>query len=98
MTVALRGVGPGPLTTLQGLGRPGFPHPRVPVSGALDHVSLRAANLLVGNAAGVGALEIAYQGPTLRVEADSVRIAVAGGRAPIDILPVGSDGSGGGGG
>ena len=81
------------MTTLQDLGRPGYQHLGVPVSGALDHVSLRAANLLVGNAPGVGALEIAYQGPTLRVEADSVRIAVAGGRAPIDILP--SDGGGG---
>ena len=67
----------------------------MPVSGALDHVSLRAANLLVGNAAGVGALEIAYQGPTLRVEAESVRIALAGGRAPIDILPPEGDGGGG---
>ena len=79
MTAALRVLAPGLMTTLQDLGRPGFQHLGVPVSGALDHVSLRAANLLVGNAAGVGALEIAYQGPTLRVEADSVRIAVAGG-------------------
>src|SRR5438132_3223181 len=95
MTAALRVLVPGLMTTLQDLGRPGFQHLGVPVSGALDHVSLRAANLLVGNAAGVGALEIAYQGPTLRVEADSVRIAVAGGRAPIEILPPDSDGSAG---
>ena len=86
MTAALRVLAPGLMTTLQDLGRPGYQHLGVPVSGALDHVSLRAANLLVGNAAGIGALEIAYQGPTLRVEADSVRIAVAGGQAPIDIL------------
>ena len=95
MTAALRVLAPGLMTTLQDLGRPGYQHLGVPVSGALDHVSLRAANLLVGNAAGVGALEIAYQGPTLQVEADSVRIAVAGGRATIDILPPDSDGSGG---
>src|SRR3954465_11481506 len=95
MTAALRVMAPGLMTTLQDLGRPGFQHLGVPVSGALDHVSLRAANLLVGNAAGVGALEIAYQGPTLRVEADSIRIAVAAGRAPIDILPPDSDGSAG---
>jgi biotin-dependent carboxylase-like uncharacterized protein len=93
MTAVLRVLAPGLMTTLQDLGRPGYQHLGVPVSGALDHVSLRAANLLVGNAAGVGALEIAYQGPTLRVEADSVRIAVAGGRASIDILPADSDGS-----
>jgi biotin-dependent carboxylase-like uncharacterized protein len=95
MTAALRVLAPGLMTTLQDLGRPGYQHLGVPVSGALDHVSLRAANLLAGNAAGIGALEIAYQGPALRVEADSVRIAVAGGRAPIDVLPADGEGSGG---
>ena len=92
MTAALRVVAPGLMTTVQDLGRPGHQHLGVPVSGALDHVSLRAANLLVGNPPGMGALEIAYQGPTLAVEADSVRIAVAGGQAPIDI--VSPDGAG----
>jgi biotin-dependent carboxylase-like uncharacterized protein len=86
MTAALRVLTPGLMTTLQDLGRPGYQHLGVPVSGALDQVSFRAANALVGNGAGVGALEIAYQGPTLSVETDSVRIAVAGGRAPIDVL------------
>ena len=86
MTAALRVVAPGLMTTLQDLGRPGYQHLGVPVSGALDPVCLRAANLLVGNPPGMGALEIAYQGPTLAVEADSVRIAVAGGQAPIDIV------------
>ena len=84
MTAALRVVAPGLMTTLQDLGRPGYQHLGVPVSGALDPVSLRAANLLVGNPPGMGALEIAYQGPTLAVEADSVRMAFAGGQAPID--------------
>jgi biotin-dependent carboxylase-like uncharacterized protein len=93
MTAALRVVAPGLMTTLQDLGRPGYQHLGVPVSGALDPVCLRAANLLVGNPPGMGALEIAYQGPTLAVEADSVRIAVAGGQAPIDI--VSPDGGGG---
>jgi biotin-dependent carboxylase-like uncharacterized protein len=86
MTAALRVVAPGLMTTLQDLGRPGYQRLGVPVSGALDPLSFRAANLLVGNGAGVGALEIAYQGPTLSVDADSVRIAIAGGHAPIDIL------------
>jgi biotin-dependent carboxylase-like uncharacterized protein len=95
MTAALRVLAPGLMTTLQDLGRPGYQHFGVPVSGALDHVSLRTANLLVGNAAGVGALEIAYQGPTLRIEVDSVRIAVAGGRAAIDIFPIDSEGTAG---
>jgi biotin-dependent carboxylase-like uncharacterized protein len=84
--MTLRVLAPGLMTTLQDLGRPGYQHLGVPVSGALDPVCLRAANVLAGNAPGMGALEIAYQGPTLAVEADAVRIAVAGGQAAIDIL------------
>ena len=86
MTAALRVVAPGLMTTVQDLGRPGYQHLGVPVSGALDPVSLRAANLLAGNPPGMGALEVFYQGPTLAVEADSVRVAVAGGQVPVDIL------------
>ena len=94
MTAALRVLAPGLMTTLQDLGRPGYQHTGVPVSGALDPVSLRAANLLVGNAPATAALEIAYVGPMLAVEADSVRVALAGGTAPIDIL--GREGADGG--
>jgi biotin-dependent carboxylase-like uncharacterized protein len=93
MTGALRVVAPGLMTTVQDLGRPGYQHLGVPVSGALDHVSLRAANLLVGNPPGMGALEVAYQGPMLAVEADSVRVAAAGGPAPIEILSPEGDSS-----
>ena len=42
--------------------------------------------LLAGNAADAGAIEIAYLGPTLAVEADDVRIAFAGADAAIEIL------------
>jgi biotin-dependent carboxylase-like uncharacterized protein len=93
MTAALRVIAPGLMTTLQDLGRRGYQHLGVPVSGALDPVCLQAANLLAGNEPGMGALEIAYQGPTLAIEADSVRIAAAGGQAAIDIL--GPDGGAG---
>jgi biotin-dependent carboxylase-like uncharacterized protein len=93
MTAALRMIAPGLMTTLQDLGRRGYQHLGVPVSGALDPVCLQAANLLAGNEPGMGALEIAYQGPTLAIEADSVRIAAAGGQAAIDIL--GPDGGAG---
>jgi biotin-dependent carboxylase-like uncharacterized protein len=86
MTAGLRVVSPGLMTTLQDLGRPGFQRLGIPVSGALDPISLRAANVIVGNAAATAALEIAYQGPTLAVEADSVRVALAGVGAPLDIL------------
>jgi biotin-dependent carboxylase-like uncharacterized protein len=86
MTAALRVIAPGLLTTIQDLGRPGHQHLGIPPSGALDPISLRAANLLAGNAADAGALEIAYLGPTLAVEADDVRIAFAGADAAIEIL------------
>ena len=87
MTPALRVVAPGLLTTIQDFGRTGYQHLGVSVNGALDPVSLRAANLLVGNAPGTAALEVAYLGPTLVVETDDVRIAVVGARAAIDVLP-----------
>jgi biotin-dependent carboxylase-like uncharacterized protein len=93
MTAALRVLSPGLMTTVQDLGRLGYQHLGVPVSGALDPIGLRAANLLVGNAPGTAALEIAYQGPALAVEADSIRIALAGGRAPAEV--VSQDGDGG---
>jgi biotin-dependent carboxylase-like uncharacterized protein len=86
MKPALRVVTPGLLTTVQDLGRHGYQHLGIPVCGALDPVSLRAANILVGNAPGAAALEVAYVGPTLAVEADEVRMAVVGAEAAIDIL------------
>lgn len=86
MTPALRVVVPGLLTTVQDLGRTGFQRLGVAVSGALDPVSLRAANALVGNAPGTGALEAAYLGPTFSIEADSVRLAVVGANAASDVL------------
>lgn len=87
MTPALRVISPGLLTTIQDLGRPGFQHLGIPVSGALDPVSLRAANALVGNAPGTAVLEVAYVGPTLAVAADDVRMSFVGAKAVIEVLP-----------
>lgn len=86
MKPALRVVAPGLMTTLQDLGRRGYQHLGVPVSGALDAVSLCAANAIVGNPPEAGGLEIAYQGPTLAVEADSARLALAGGGVAIEVF------------
>ena len=85
MSPALRLLAPGLLTTLQDKGRVGYQRLGIPVSGALDPVSLAAANLLVGNLPDSAALEIVYHGPTLVVDADSVRIACAGAAAPIEL-------------
>jgi biotin-dependent carboxylase-like uncharacterized protein len=87
MKPAIRVLAPGLLTTIQDLGRNGFQHLGIPVSGALDSVSLRAANALVGNPPGTATLEIAVLGPTLEILADEVRMAFVGARAAIEILP-----------
>lgn len=69
---------PGLLTTVQDLGRQGWQHLGVGGGGAMDEVSLRIANLLVGNAQGAPALEITLTGPRLRFEAPAL-VAVCGG-------------------
>jgi biotin-dependent carboxylase-like uncharacterized protein len=86
MTPTLRVLAPGLMTTLQDLGRPGYQSLGIPVSGAIDPVALAAANVLVGNPPGTGALEITYHGPTLAVEAGSARFAYAGGAVVIESL------------
>lgn len=69
---------PGPMTTIQDLGRYGFGRYGVPPSGALDPFALRAANLLVGNPEGEAGLEITFMG--LKVKAlTSVLVAIGGG-------------------
>lgn len=82
---ALEVIGPGLHTTVQDLGRIGFQDVGLPASGPLDRVSLRLANALVGNPPGTPALEMLLQGPTLKVAADSVRVALAGSKAEIEI-------------
>ncbi len=85
MTNALRVIGPGPHTTVQDLGRTGYQDVGVPASGPLDRVSLRLANALAGNPPGAPVLELLLQGPTLEVMAESVRIALVGCSAGIEI-------------
>ena len=69
---------PGPLTTVQDLGRYGFGRYGVPPSGALDPFSLRVANLLVGNPETEAGLEITLMGLKVRVLTDLV-VAISGG-------------------
>jgi len=83
---ALRILSAGLSTTVQDLGRPGFQRLGVALGGALDPVSLRAANALVGNPGNTGALEAVYRGPSFAVEADDARLAFVGADAAIEIL------------
>ncbi|MGH6718354.1 MAG: biotin-dependent carboxyltransferase family protein [Alphaproteobacteria bacterium] len=78
MTPALLVRRAGPATTIQDLGRWGHQRLGVPVGGALDTTSLRLANAVVGNGEGVAGFEFRLAGPDLVVDADSVRVALAG--------------------
>jgi biotin-dependent carboxylase-like uncharacterized protein len=86
MNAALRVFSPGLLTTLQDLGRTGYAQLGIPAGGALDPISLRAANALVGNAPDAGALEVAYAGPTLAIDAQSARMSFVGAEALIEVF------------
>lgn len=73
-------VNPGALTLVEDLGRQGWASLGLSPSGALDRQSLRLANLLVGNPAGVAGLEILLGGLRLRfVTASTVAVAGAEG-------------------
>jgi biotin-dependent carboxylase-like uncharacterized protein len=85
VTHVLEVIAPGPYMTLQDSGRTGYQDVGVPTSGPLDRVSFRLANALVGNSPGTPAFEMLLQGPTLRVAADSVRVALAGCGGSIDV-------------
>lgn len=60
---------PGPFTTVQDLGRFGYQHMGVPVSGALDLFAARVGNHLVGNNTDAAVLEITFMGPSFEVRA-----------------------------
>ncbi len=75
--MAIKVVKPGLSTTVQDLGRPGYYHIGIPISGGMDRLALRAANLLVGNPEGAAVLEAAFLGPELEFTAD-VTVAVTG--------------------
>jgi len=74
----LRVIQPGLHTTVQDIGRIGSQRLGIPVSGALDPLALRAANVVVGNPQSTAGLEIAVMGPALELETESARVAVAG--------------------
>lgn len=77
-------VSPGPLTTVQDLGRPGWTHLGVPLAGAVDRAALRAANRIVGNPSAAAGLETTLVGPELLAERDLV-VAVTGGRCAVTV-------------
>ncbi|WP_030271795.1 biotin-dependent carboxyltransferase family protein [Streptomyces sp. NRRL B-24484] len=77
-------VRPGPLTTVQDLGRRGVAHLGVPRAGALDEPALRAANRLLGNPVDAAGLETTLGGTALR-PSEPVLVAVTGAPAPVRV-------------
>lgn len=70
-------VAPGPLCTVQDLGRPGLAAIGVGRSGAVDRTALALANRLVGNRSDAAALEITFGGLHVLVR-DASLMAVTG--------------------
>ncbi|MCM3789156.1 biotin-dependent carboxyltransferase family protein [Domibacillus indicus] len=69
---------PGLLATIQDLGRYGFQQYGVVVGGAMDSLSLRLANVLVGNEEGEAAIEVTMMGTSLQFNEDTL-ISITGG-------------------
>jgi KipI family sensor histidine kinase inhibitor len=77
-------VSPGLFSSVQAAPRFGLGSSGVPAGGAMDLAALEAANALVGNPPGAGALEMTLAGPELECLEEAV-VAIAG--APIDLSP-----------
>ncbi|MDX2376648.1 biotin-dependent carboxyltransferase family protein [Microbacterium sp. LRZ72] len=75
---------PGPLATVQDLGRPGLASRGIARSGALDRGALRRGNRLVGNDEGAAAIEITLGGLRATAHRD-LWIAVSGAPTPATI-------------
>ncbi|MDH6136480.1 biotin-dependent carboxylase-like uncharacterized protein [Kitasatospora sp. MAA4] len=76
---------PGPLTTVQDLGRRGVAHLGVPRAGALDAAAHRAANRLVGNPGEAATLETTLGGVALRALVGPLLVAVTGAPAAVTV-------------
>lgn len=80
---------PGILTTIQDEGRFGYQQFGVSPAGPMDTKSFRLANILAGNDCGEGALEMTFQGATLRFEEENIIVVTGADMSPnIDGEPV----------
>jgi biotin-dependent carboxylase-like uncharacterized protein len=79
--MAIKIISPGLATTVQDLGRPGYYHLGIPLSGGMDRFALQAANLLVGNDPGAAVLEAVFMGPRIGFDSDRI-VAVTGAELP----------------
>ncbi len=79
--MTIKVIKPGLATTVQDLGRPGYYHLGIPLSGGMDRLALRSANMLVGNDEGAAVLEAVFMGPELKFTQDAT-VAVTGADMP----------------
>jgi biotin-dependent carboxylase-like uncharacterized protein len=79
--MAVKVIKPGLSTTVQDLGRPGYYHIGIPLSGGMDRLALKAANWLVGNKEGAAVLEAVFMGPELHFTEEAT-VAVTGAELP----------------
>ncbi len=79
--MAVKVIKPGLSTTVQDLGRPGYYAIGIPLSGGMDRLALKAANLLVGNKEGAAVLEAVFMGPELQFTEEAI-VAVTGADMP----------------
>jgi biotin-dependent carboxylase-like uncharacterized protein len=82
--MAIKVLKAGLSTTVQDLGRPGYYHLGIPLSGAMDRFALSCANLLVGNEEGAAGLECTFMGPELEFTTDAT-VAVTGADLPAKL-------------
>ncbi len=71
-------------STIQDIGRYGYQHLGVPVSGSMDALSARAANSSIGNPLNAAVIEATFIGPVLQFETDS-HFAVTGASVEISL-------------
>ena len=80
---------PGILTTVQDEGRFGYQQFGVSPAGSMDTKSFYIANILAGNDRSEGALEMTFQGATMRFEKDNIIAITGADMSPnIDGTPV----------
>src|SRR5256885_3395560 len=85
----------GPASSVQDGGRPGSQRYGLTPSGAMDRLSLAAANVLLGNTPLAAAIEIGPFGAAFTARGGPVRLALSGAQRSVDIAgrPVALDSS-----
>ncbi len=80
----IRVVEPGPLTTVQDLGRRGYLRYGIPESGPIDRAAFVLANRVVGNPDDAAGLECTLAGPRLEILAPGA-LAATGAEMPLSV-------------